>query len=435
MFARLRVKNKFVVVMALTLLATLMFQPVLAQDTFTYWGGLIFSEAANNLLVERIEQWGEERGIPVDVVMINQNETVQRVSAAVEAGTLPDALDMGGDLLLLLSQNGQLEPLTDLYGEIGEEHGGWLAAAEANSDPEVYGGEIYGIPFSAGGNVLFRRNDMLEPAGYTEAPETWEELSEMALAGQTPDANPPVYGMGFALSSNAGDANLTTTMMQSWGGRVADDEGVDCMVDSQETRDFLTWITGAYSEGAFPPDATTWDGAGDNTAYQSGNVIFIANPGSVYLYMLDNDPELGESSLYSALPAGPAMRLAPASSNYRAIPSTSNYSDEAKDLFMYLAEDEFMQEYYANAIYGPVLTSELEFPIFTESPVHAGLLDLALYGTPGPVPDVNNAAFAEYQTNYITPKMVQRVVVDGLSVDEAVLEAQSSCQAIYDKYK
>jgi multiple sugar transport system substrate-binding protein len=33
------------------------------DDTFVYWGGLIFSDDANNLLVERIEAWGEENGI------------------------------------------------------------------------------------------------------------------------------------------------------------------------------------------------------------------------------------------------------------------------------------------------------------------------------------------------------------------------------------
>ena len=47
-----------------------------AVGTFTYWGGLIFSEEANAMLVQRIKQWGKERGVPVDVVMINQNETV-----------------------------------------------------------------------------------------------------------------------------------------------------------------------------------------------------------------------------------------------------------------------------------------------------------------------------------------------------------------------
>src|SRR5262245_56680767 len=101
-----------------------------AVGTFTYWGGLIFSEEANAMLVQRIKQWGKERGVPVDVVMINQNETVQRVSAAVESGTMPDALDMGRDLMLLLSRNNRVEPVDDVFDRIGKEHGGWLASAD-----------------------------------------------------------------------------------------------------------------------------------------------------------------------------------------------------------------------------------------------------------------------------------------------------------------
>jgi multiple sugar transport system substrate-binding protein len=364
--------------------------------------------------------------------MINQNETVQRVSAAVEAGTLPDALDLGRDYMLLLAQNDQLEPVTELYEQIGENHGGWLEAVDALVTGEEFGDEVYGIPYAASGiNVLYRRNDILEPAGFTEAPETWEEVAEMSREAQDP---PNYYGMGFALS-NVGDGNLTTTMLQSWGGRVADDAGENCTLDSQEVRDFVTWISGAFNDGLFPPGAVTWDGAGDNTAYQSGNAIFIANPGSVYLYMRDNDPELGESTLYSGLPAGPEMRISPVNTVVRSIPTTSNYSEEARDLIAYLADDAFMAQYMEAAIYGPALQSQTDFEFFTTSPVHVGLADAAVNGTPGAFPDVSNAAFAEYQTNFLTPRMIQRVVVDGLSVDEAVLETQEACQAIYDKYK
>lgn len=400
-------------------------------EVFTYWGGLIFSDAANQMVVDRVTQWGEERGVQTEVVMINQNETVQRVSAAIEAGTLPDALDVGRGFMLLLTQQEQLEPIDELYDEIGEMVGGWLPAAEEATNPDRYGGHRYGIPFSLGGNVLYRRADVLEPAGYTAAPETWIELGEMAAAGQNP---PETYGMGFALS-NVGDGNLTTTMMQSWGGRVANEDGTACALDSQETRDFLTWITDAYNQGLFPPGATTFDGAGDNVAYQSGNALFIANPGSVYLYMRDNDPDLGEGTKYSALPAGPVMRIAPVDANVRVIPTTSGDKELAKDLLKYMADPEFMKEYYYNAIYGPAAAGYQDAPIFTESPVHEGLLDLALNGTFGAFPDVDNPAFAEYQTNFLTPRMIQRVVVDGLSIDEAVAETQQACSDIYAKYQ
>src|SRR5262249_45290460 len=105
------------------------------------------------------------------------------------------------------------------------------------------------------------------------------------------------------------------------------------------------------------------------------------------------------------------------------------------DLLVYLADDRFMAEYYRFAIYGPVLNSQKTASVFRESPLHAGLLDLALNGTPPGFPDVPNAALAEYETTFMTPKMVQKVVVDNKSIQAAVQETQAACQAIYDKYK
>jgi multiple sugar transport system substrate-binding protein len=403
--------------------------PAPREGVFTYWGGLIFSDAANQMLVDAITAWGEEYGIETEVVMINQNETQQRVSAAVEAGTMPSALDMGRGLMLLLSASGELEPVDALYDEIATINGGWLPLADEATNPDRYGGNRYGIPFSLGGNVLYRRNDVLEPVGFPDAPDTWEALGEAATAGNNP---PEVYGMGFALS-NVGDANITQTMLQSWGGRIADDEGVTCTIDSPETRAFLEWIVPLYEAGLFPPGATTWDGAGDNVAYQSGNAIFIANPGSVYLYLVDNDPELAEVSRFSALPAGPAMRLSPADANVRVIPASSPHKEEAAELFKYLASEEFMEAYYAAAIYGPAAEAYRDAPIFTESPVHAGLLDLAVNGTFGGYPDVDNAAYAAYSSQFLTPRMIQRIVVDGLSIDDSIAETQTACQQIYDE--
>ena len=84
---------------ALALVAGLS-QPASAEGKLTFWGGLIFSDAANQLLTDTAVAWGEANDVDVEVVMINQNETVQRVSAAVESGTMPDVLDVSLDLLL-----------------------------------------------------------------------------------------------------------------------------------------------------------------------------------------------------------------------------------------------------------------------------------------------------------------------------------------------
>lgn len=406
--------------------------PAVIQSStkFTYWGGLIFSDEANTMLVEEIGKWGEENGLDAEVVMINQNETNQKVSAAVESDTMPDALDLGLELLLLLSQTEQLMDLGDTFDTIGEAHGGWFPSLANATDPSKFNGTRTGVPFGSSGNVLFRRMDVLEEAGFSEAPTTWQEVSDQAREAQTPGV---IFGMGFALS-NVGDANQQVSVMQSYGGRIANDEGTEVTIKSDDTRTYLEWVTTAYEDGLFPPGVTTWDGAGDNTSYLSGQSIFIANTGSVTLAMQEDDPDLAESTGYTALPAGPVMQVSPINPNVRAVPASSGNPEMAKVLIEHLANPAFMEAYYNVAIYGPVLQDQQTFPVF-EDPVHGGLLDLVKNGTAPAEPDTFNAAYAEVSSTFLIPKMVQRVVVDGYTLDEAMDEAQQAAEAIYAKYE
>ena len=98
------------------------------------------------MLEDKVKEWGKAKGINVTVVMINQNETTQKVSAAIEAGNMPDALDMGRDLMLLLSKNNRLEGLDDIYKKIGDAHGGWMDSTNRATDPKDFGGKIYVVP-------------------------------------------------------------------------------------------------------------------------------------------------------------------------------------------------------------------------------------------------------------------------------------------------
>ncbi|MGN6489441.1 MAG: ABC transporter substrate-binding protein, partial [Devosia sp.] len=196
--------------------------PAIAQGKkLTYWGGLIFSDDANKLLTDTINAWGAANGVATEVVMINQNETTQKVSAAVSSNTMPDALDLGLGLARLLARQSQFSDVGDLYKKIGDAQGGWYAGTDTASDLTEDGGVArVGIPFGVNGNLLLRRKDLLEPAGFTEPPKTWEELKAQAEAIN----KPPVSGLGLALS-NVGDANLQVAILQSYGGRIADDAG------------------------------------------------------------------------------------------------------------------------------------------------------------------------------------------------------------------
>jgi multiple sugar transport system substrate-binding protein len=410
-------------------LSTALAAPAIQKGTkLTFWGGLIFSDEANKLLSDTVNKWGADNGVETTVVMINQNETVQKVSAAVQAGSMPDVLDVGLDLLALLSKQGIWVPLDDLYASIGQAQGGWYAGVDkASTLPEGHPG----VPFGVSGNLLLRRADLLKDAGFTDAPKTWDELLKQSIAV----TKPPVFGLGLALS-NVGDGNVQMSVLQSYGGRIGDDEGKHAAIKSDATKTYLQWVKDGWDKHVFPPGNTTWDGAGDNQAYLAGQAAFIANTGSVGIAAKKDDPDLYAATLYSSLPGGPKGIVSPLGPNLRAIPKTSQNQDAGKALIEYLSQPEFLDAYYTSAIYGPVLQNQAKFKAFDGSdPIHAGLLDLVKNGTAPGYPDVYNTAYADISSNFIIPKMVQRVVIDNWDFDKAIDEAQAQAQAIYDKYK
>lgn len=402
------------------------------KGPFTYWIGLTFPESSNDLEAARIKAWGDNLGIKTEVIKVNQNEVVQQTSGAIEAKSLPSAMTVPYDLMSTMATGDQLSPVPDAYTAVGDAHDGWLDSIDAATKAKSFDGKIYGVPFGFFGNVLFSRADLLKEKGFDTPPKTWDELLSQSKAAQDP---PKTFGMGFALS-NVLDGNLTTSMMQSFGGRVADDAGKQCTIDSPETATFLGWIKGAFDDGQFPPSSVTWDGAGDNNSFTSGESLFIVNTGSVYQSMKKDDPDLAKSSAYSALPAGPKGQVAPVDPRYRVVPTSTSDAGKtlAQDLFKTLADDSYMAGFMENATYGPVLKSQLEYPVFTDSPVHAGLLEQAEKGTAPAFPDTANAAYSDYQNAFSTPRMVQRVVVDKISIDKAMAEAQASCQTIYNQH-
>ena len=52
---------------------------------FTYWIGLIFSDEANRLAVDQINDWAAMRGIEANPILVNQNNMNAHVTAAVTA--------------------------------------------------------------------------------------------------------------------------------------------------------------------------------------------------------------------------------------------------------------------------------------------------------------------------------------------------------------
>lgn len=403
--------------------------PALNGSTFTYWYGLIFSDAANQTEANQIKAWGKLHHINVDPVPVNQNDTVTKVSAALVAHTMPDALDLGDGFAIQLKSSGALENLTPLKNQIGKQNGGWLSDAGTEQTDPAW---ALGIPYGASGNMLARRTDVLNPLGLTKAPDTWAQIVSESQRAQDP---PKTYGMGWGFSNVGDSEGFVEAVLHDYGVRFANNAGTTCMLDTQATRNAVSFLANSYSKGLYPPGSNVWDGAGNNLAYESGKVLFTEDTGSIYM-ALKPGSQLQTGTALSTFPGGPKMRVAPANLQDRAIPTQSKNKVLAESLIQYLEEPAHLEAYYKSAIYGPVLKNETKFPVFndpSQDTVHAALKQLALTGTTGAYPDKNNAAFSQYSNTFQASHMLQAVVVNHESVDQAVTEGQAACQKIYSQ--
>ncbi len=110
-------------------------------------------------------------------------------------------------------------------------------------------GRLQAMPWLIGARGLLVRADLLQEARQA-APETWEEVLQVAKALHNP---PAVYGIGLPGAAGAGE--LLTEMIWAYGGALYDEEG-HLRLDSAATVAALECL-GRLAEAA-QPQALTW---------------------------------------------------------------------------------------------------------------------------------------------------------------------------------
>lgn len=401
-----------------------------APGKLAVWLNLTFTNA-HKVTQEAAQAWGKENNYTVVVTPIEDGDLPQKISAGIEANVLPDISEFDYMMLQRLTSINKVVEVSDLYDKVGAAQGGWMKGIQLWMDPKNYKPQkgYWGIPYHSGGNILNWRQDVLEATGQKPPAKTWFEMADMAEKAQKPGK---IWGMGLSLAQER-DANQQITIMQTFGARVADDAGKKVTLQSPEALEYLKWIDDCYTNRKiFPPGVLTWDGTGDNNSYQSGQAVFILNPGSVYRWMQENDKEMLAGTRFGAWPAGPKMKLAPFQFSVRGIMATTKDADGAKRLVERLISPEVMSKNYLVDNQGPVLNGQKSMEAFKDVFL-AGLLDMAENGTPIGYPDIVNTAWSEFNNQFVVPKMIQRVLVDKWSHEKALEEAHNVATDIYAK--
>jgi multiple sugar transport system substrate-binding protein len=175
----------------------------------------------------------------VEVTPVPWESAHDKIANAITAGETPDVSLIG----------------TTWMGEFAEAEGLMPAPEglvdEADFFPGAYdstvvGDTSYGVPWYVETRVLYYRTDLAEKAGWTEAPQSWDELKQFASDLQSKG------GAEYGISVQPGQTGSWQTMIPfAWsnGAALTNDDGTEYTIDSPETAEALDFYSSLFEEG------------------------------------------------------------------------------------------------------------------------------------------------------------------------------------------
>ena len=246
---------------------------------------------------------------------------------------------------------GLLAPLDEYLTDEDYEKYLYLEQGAYNSD-----GQLCTFPMMAGNPcVVFYNMDMLEAAGITELPTTWDEFMDVCLTLK--EANPDVW----PFISSWGASNGVSAMLAGFwpfffqaGGTVLDEDG-NLNLDSDATLEALTYINSFKENGIFDDSIVSMDDP--NGHFVNGEAAIIIN-GTGNASTFTEAGITWQCQLGLEGPAGMATNM---SVDSLAISSYCEDKALAAELIKYITSAECMDEYHSE-IYGmPSLTTDATY--------------------------------------------------------------------------
>jgi multiple sugar transport system substrate-binding protein len=147
----------------------------------------------------------------------------------------------------------------------------------------MYDGKIYGVPWFTDAGMLYYRSDLLEKAGFSAPPTTWDELMEMGqkVAQDTGTQD----GMVFQGANYEGGVCNGCEYIWTNGGNVLDPNDPNkVVIDSPEAVAGLATEHSIVTDGVAPKAVSTYKETETDPAFMGGRSVFARN--WPYMYAL-----------------------------------------------------------------------------------------------------------------------------------------------------
>lgn len=319
----------------------------------TVW---VMGDSAKNF-DQLVAPFTTQTGIQVTTVAIPWDSIDQKMTTAVASGQGPDVVQIGLSKLRTFADTGALLPLDDAtladYPNLAASR--FLPGIAG--DATAVGGKVVSVPWIADTRVLFYRTDLLDAAGISEPPATWDQLRADAkkLAGR---------GSGqYGYYIPQWDSALPVQMTWANGGDIVDPSGtVDFGTDAFSKA--VDLYTGLYADGSVPT-AADFD---QTQGFVSGSTPMVVSGPYLAAAIKESAPDLDGKWAVAQLPKASASTALLAGSNL-GVWGKSAHQKAALKLLDFLAQKDTQLSWYTINGDLPTVTEALSDPSLTSDPL------------------------------------------------------------------
>ncbi|MCI9175658.1 MAG: extracellular solute-binding protein, partial [Lachnospiraceae bacterium] len=220
-------------------------------------------------------------GIDITVEVISWNDISTTVNTRVANNQAPDILNI--DVFADYQADDLLLPAQDYVSE--ETYGKMYEAFLEQSNVD---GTIWAIPDLASARAMYYNKDILEGAGVTAPPTTWDELTEACK--KIKEKYPDVYPWGIDMTTDEGQAAFAYYIWNN-GGDFVDADG-NWTLNSPENVAAIEYAIKLINDGytnSDPANETRYD---LQDMFGTGKVAMMIAPNSLPTYVKDGGNEV-----------------------------------------------------------------------------------------------------------------------------------------------
>jgi multiple sugar transport system substrate-binding protein len=420
-----------IVTIALILALAGALAPARAADVkMTLWRLKTYIPPADKILDTTIQECGKKIGAEVQIQTYTFDDMWTKYTAAIESKTLPDVAELDAVGPARLANLGRLSDVSDLVGTVVKE----LGELAPNAEGAVkFGGKFYAVPHYAIPLLLFYRKDLVEKVG-AQPPDTWEAINDISI--KVKKAGLQDFPQGFPWNRTGDGYDPAMSLLWSYGAAWVDKSGKYVGMPKDKALQAMKVVTPAYlADKTAALDYLSWSGSGNNEAFMAGKITFTPNGPSILFQEDSTKHPLRKDTSIKLMPRGPAGRnLALTFVMNWGVPVDGKQQKEARALVScIMSKDKFstyMTGSFQQAV--PLFKSLINHDYWNNADGKV-ITETVKLGRPVGWPGPTTPAAAEVISSNVLTDMMTRVIVDKVTPEKAIEEADKRIKEIYER--